>query len=113
MVARDLILAEYLDLPIHLAHISTHGAVDMIRRAKKRGVKVTCETCPHYFVLTDDACLGFNTYARVNPPLRRPEDVTAIIEGLRDGTIDMIATDHAPHHEDEKRLDQGAMGYRF
>ena len=113
MVARDLILAEYLDLPIHLAHISTHGAVDMIRRAKKRGVKVTCETCPHYFVLTDDACLGFNTYAMVNPPLRRPEDVTAIIEGLRDGTIDMIATDHAPHHEDEKDVpfDQANNGF--
>ncbi|HHX37295.1 MAG TPA: dihydroorotase, partial [Clostridiaceae bacterium] len=113
MVARDLILAEYLDLPVHLAHISTHTAVAMIRDAKQRGVKVTCETCPHYFVLTDDACLNFNTYARVNPPLRRPEDVKAIIAGLCDGTIDMIATDHAPHHEDEKDVpfDQANNGF--
>lgn len=113
MVARDLILAEYLDLPVHLAHISTKGAVEMIRQAKARGVKVTCETCPHYFVLTDDACLGFNTYARVNPPLRRPEDVEAIIEGLKDGTLDIIATDHAPHHADEKdcEFDQANNGF--
>lgn len=113
MVARDLILAEYLGLPVHLAHISTKGAVEMIRQAKARGVQVTCETCPHYFVLTDDACLGFNTYARVNPPLRRPDDVAAIIEGLKDGTLDMIATDHAPHHADEKdcEFDQANNGF--
>lgn len=105
MVARDIILAEYLDLPVHLAHISTKGAIRMIRRAKADGVKVTAETCPHYFCLTDDACLGFNTYARVNPPLRRPEDVEAVIEALKDGTLDMIATDHAPHHQDEKDVE--------
>lgn len=72
IVARDIVLAEYLNLKVHLAHVSTKGAVRLIREAKTRGVKVTCETCPHYFTLTDDACLGFNTLARVNPPLRRP-----------------------------------------
>ncbi len=102
MVARDIIIAQSLNLPVHLAHISTKGAVELIRRAKKDGVRVTAETCPHYFVLTDDACLGFNTYARVNPPLRRPEDRAAIIEGLKDHTLDIIATDHAPHHADDK-----------
>lgn len=105
MVARDLVLAEYLNLPIHIAHVSTKLAVDLIRDAKKRGVKVTCETCPHYFTLTDEAVFGFNTYAKVNPPLRGKEDVQAIIEGLKDGTIDVIATDHAPHHEDEKKIE--------
>ncbi len=112
MIARDIILAEYLELPVHICHVSTSSGVELIRQAKARGVKVTCETCPHYFTLTDDACLGFNTLARVNPPLRRPKDVAAIIEGLADGTIDIIATDHAPHHQDEKDLefDQAANG---
>ena len=105
MVARELILAEYTKVPIHIAHVSTELSVDLIRHAKKRGVKVTCETCPHYFVLTDEACAGFNTYAKVNPPLRAKKDVEAIIEGLKDGTIDVIATDHAPHHEDEKNIE--------
>ena len=105
MVARDIILAEYTKLPIHIAHVSTKLAVDLIREAKKRGVIVTCETCPHYFSLTDEAVYGFNTYAKVNPPLREKEDVQAIIQGLKDGTIDVIATDHAPHHEDEKRVE--------
>jgi len=105
MVARDLILAEYTNAPIHIAHVSTELSVDLIRNAKKRGVKVTCETCPHYFVLTEDACEGFNTLAKVNPPLRTQKDVDAIIEGLKDGTIDIIATDHAPHHIDEKNVE--------
>jgi len=105
MVARELILAEYTKVPIHIAHVSTELAVDLIRHAKKRGVKVTCETCPHYFVLTDEACSGFNTHAKVNPPLRTQKDVEAVIEGLKDGTIDVIATDHAPHHVDEKNVE--------
>ena len=105
IVMRNIQLAEYLRLPIHIAHVSTAGAVALIREAKARGVRVTAETCPHYFTLTDDACLGFNTLARVNPPLRRPEDVQAIIEGLMDGSLDMIATDHAPHHDDEKDVE--------
>ncbi|KNY26458.1 dihydroorotase [Pseudobacteroides cellulosolvens] len=108
MVARDLILAEYTNAPIHIAHVSTELSVDLVRNAKKRGVKVTCETCPHYFVLTEEACEGFNTLAKVNPPLRTGKDVNAIIEGLRDGTIDIIATDHAPHHIDEKNVEFAA-----
>lgn len=105
MVSRDLILAEYTKTPIHIAHVSTELSVDLIRNAKKRGVKVTAETCPHYFTLTEEACVGFNTLAKVNPPLRTKKDVEAVIEGLRDGTIDIIATDHAPHHVDEKNVE--------
>lgn len=105
MVSRELILAEYTKTPVHIAHVSTYLAVDLIRNAKKRGVKVTAETCPHYFSLTEDACDNFNTLAKVNPPLRTRKDVNAIIEGLKDGTIDIIATDHAPHHEDEKNVE--------
>ncbi len=105
MVSRDLILAEYTKIPVHIAHVSTELSVDLIRHAKSRGVKVTCETCPHYFTLTEEACEGFNTMAKVNPPLRTKKDVQAIIEGLKDGTIDIIATDHAPHHSDEKNVE--------
>ena len=77
----------------------------MIRDAKRRGVRITAETCPHYFTLTEEACLGFDTNAKMNPPLRTKEDVEAIQEGLRDGTIDLIVTDHAPHHQDEKEIE--------
>lgn len=105
MVARDLILSEYTGVPVHIAHVSTGLAVDLIRKAKARGVKVTAETCPHYFSLTEAACEGFNTLAKVNPPLRTQEDVEAVIEGLKDGTIDIIATDHAPHHPNEKNVE--------
>ena len=105
MVARDLILAEYANAPVHIAHVSTEMSVDLIRQAKKRGVKVTAETCPHYFALTDDACEGYNTNAKVNPPLGSGKDARAVIEGIKDGTIDIIATDHAPHHVDEKNVE--------
>jgi dihydroorotase len=105
MIARDLILAEYTKAAIHIAHVSTELGVDLIRNAKRRGVNVTAETCPHYFSLTDKACEGFNTNAKVNPPLRTQKDVDAIIEGLKDGTIDIISTDHAPHHIDEKNVE--------
>jgi len=105
MVSRELILAEYTKIPVHIAHVSTELSVDLIRHAKSRGVNVTCETCPHYFTLTEEACEGFNTLAKVNPPLRTQKDVEAIIEGLKDGTIDIIATDHAPHHQDEKNVE--------
>lgn len=105
MVSRDILLAEYTKAPIHIAHVSTELSVDLIRKAKKRGVRVTAETCPHYFSLTDSACENFNTLAKVNPPLRGEKDVNAVIEGLKDGTIDIIATDHAPHHEDEKNVE--------
>lgn len=105
MVARELILSEYLDIPIHIAHVSTALSVELIRNAKKRGVRVTCETCPHYFSLTEEACAGYDTNAKVNPPLRTARDVQAVIEGIADDTIDIIATDHAPHHIDEKRVE--------
>ncbi len=101
-IAREIILAEYLGLPVHIAHVSTGTGVDMIRQAKARNVPVTAETCPHYFTLTDDACMGYDTLAKMSPPLRTQKDVDAILEGLADGTIDMIVTDHAPHHDDEK-----------
>ncbi len=103
--ARDVLLAEYTAAPLHVAHVSTSGSVRIIREAKARGVKVTCETAPHYFTLTDDAVRGYNTNAKMNPPLREAADVVAIKEGLRDGTIDCIATDHAPHHLDEKDVE--------
>lgn len=105
MASRDIIVAEAEDKRVHIAHISTRGSVELVRQAKKRGVKVTCETCPHYFSLTEEACLGFNTNAKMNPPLRTADDVEAIKEGLKDGTIDAIVTDHAPHHIDEKNCE--------
>ena len=101
-IARDVLLAEEADASIHIAHVSTAASVDIIRSAKARGVKVTCETCPHYFAATDDEILSYNTNAKINPPLRSQADVDAIIAGIADGTIDAIATDHAPHHFDEK-----------
>lgn len=104
-VARDVYLAECTASPLHVAHISTAGSVRIIRNAKARGVKVSCETAPHYFSLTDDAVRGYNTNAKMNPPLRGAAAVAAIKEGLRDGTIDAIATDHAPHHLDEKDVE--------
>lgn len=108
MAARDIVVAEAENKRVHIAHVSTKGSVELIREAKKRGVKVTCETCPHYFTLTEEACEGYNTNAKMNPPLRTAEDVEAIKEGLRDGTIDCIVTDHAPHHADEKNCEFAA-----
>lgn len=102
MIARDIILSEYLDIPVHICHVSTKGGVRMIREAKARGVKVTCETCPHYFTLTDDMCADYDTNFKMHPPLRTEDHKQAIIEGIKDGTIDAIATDNAPHHADEK-----------
>ncbi len=102
MVARDIILAELTGASLHIAHVSTEGSVRLIRQAKARGVRVTAETCPHYFSITEGAVKEYDTHAKVNPPLRTRRDVDAIREGLSDGTIDVIATDHAPHHRDEK-----------
>lgn len=107
MAARDILVAEDVGGRVHIAHISTKGSVELVRQAKKRGVKVTCETCPHYFSLTEEECRGYNTNAKMNPPLRTAEDVEAIKEGLKDGTIDCIVTDHAPHHPDEKNCEFG------
>lgn len=105
MVARDVLLAELTGGHVHLCHVSTRGSVDLIRRAKERGVPVTAEATPHHFTLTADACIGYDTNAKMNPPLREPADVDAIREALRDGTIDAIATDHAPHHYEAKERD--------
>ncbi len=103
MVARNVSLAELTGARLHLAHISTVGSVRMVREAKQRGLKVTAEACPHHFTLTEEVVRGFNTFAKMNPPLRTWRDVQAIKEGLRDGTIDVIATDHAPHATQEKQ----------
>ncbi len=103
IVARDIMLAKLADARYHVAHISSKGAVELVRRAKAGGLKVSTEAAPHHFALTEEEVLGFNADAKMNPPLRTEEDRQAVIEGLRDGTIEVIATDHAPHHEDDKR----------
>ena len=105
MVARDLLLAEFTGAPLHIAHVSTAGAVRLIREAKARGVRVTAETAPHYFTLTDEAVRTFDTATKVYPPLRSAEDRAAIREGLRDGTLDVIASDHAPHARTDKEVE--------
>ncbi|MEK7242874.1 MAG: dihydroorotase, partial [Thermodesulfobacteriota bacterium] len=105
MVARDILLAEYTGAHLHIAHVSTAGAVRLIREAKARGVRVTAETAPHYFTLTDEAVRNFDTATKVYPPLRCAEDRDAVREGLRDGTIDVIASDHAPHARTDKEVE--------
>jgi len=105
MVARDILLAEYTGAHLHIAHVSTAGAVRLIREAKTRGVRVTAETAPHYFTLTDEALRTFDTATKVYPPLRGAEDRDAVREGLRDGTIDVIASDHAPHARTDKEVE--------
>lgn len=107
-IARDCMLAEYLDLPIHIAHVSTSMSVDIIKFFKDRGVKVTAETAPHYVTLTDEALGSFNTNTKINPPLRSEKDRLAIIEALKNGVLDAVATDHAPHHEREKAVEFNA-----
>ena len=111
-VSRDILIAEEVEGRLHLCHVSTKNSIEAIRSAKARGVKVTAETAPHYFSLTEKACEGYNTNAKMNPPLRDEEDVAAVIAALQDGTLDAIATDHAPHHRDEKELefDQASNG---
>jgi len=112
MVYRDLALADYTGCRLHLAHISTRESVNLIRQAKKRGCPVTAETAPHYFTLTEESVKDYNTNAKMNPPLRTREDRAAIIAAIKDGTIDVIATDHAPHSVLEKDIefDQAANG---
>lgn len=104
MVARDVILSKHFKAPIHIAHLSTRNSVEIIKRAKEEGVSVTAETCPHYFTLTEEAVSEYNTNAKVNPPLRTDKDKETIIEALKEGIIDVIATDHAPHNIDEKKV---------
>jgi dihydroorotase len=101
-IVRDILLAELTGGRIHLQHVSTRHGVDAIRRAKDRGLQVTGEASPHHLLLTDEAVDGYRTEAKMNPPLRSPGDRDAVQEGLLDGTLDMVATDHAPHHYDEK-----------
>ncbi|NTW06920.1 MAG: dihydroorotase, partial [Syntrophaceae bacterium] len=105
MTARDILIAEFTKSHVHIAHVSTKGSVRLIREAKKRGVKVTAETAPHYFTLTDEALQTYNTNLKVNPPLRSAADVAAIKEGLADGTLDAIVTDHAPHARTDKEME--------
>jgi dihydroorotase len=112
IVARDIMLAELTGGQYHVLHISTAEAVEEVRRAKARGLRVTCEAAPHHFTLTDEAVLEYRTFSKMNPPLRAERDRMAILEGLKDGTIDAIATDHAPHDQESKRvpLSQAAFG---
>ena len=105
LVARDVILAQLTDAHVHIAHLSTAGAVDAVRRARAEGVKVTCEVTPHHIALGDDAVQSFSTNLKMNPPLRSEQHRRAILEGIADGTVDAIATDHAPHHFDEKNVE--------
>ncbi len=112
MVQRDILLCQLTESRLHIAHLSTAGSVQLVREAKKRGLPVTAETAPHYFSLTEEAVVGFDTLAKVNPPLRTREDQQALVKGLKDGTIDAIASDHAPHSSLEKEVefDRAASG---
>jgi len=103
--ARDVMLSEFTGSRLHVAHVSTRGSVQIVRAAKARGVKVTAEATPHHFTLTEEAVRGYNTDAKMNPPLRTADDLAAVRDGLADGTLDAIATDHAPHHIDEKNVE--------
>ena len=105
MIARDILLTEYTKSRYHVAHMSTAGSVKLVREAKQKGIAVTCEVTPHHFTLTDDAVRSFDTNTKMNPPLRTRDDVEAIKEGLREGIVDVIASDHAPHSLDEKEVD--------
>ena len=111
MIARDIALSESLDIPVHICHVSSYSGVEIIRSAKKRGVKVTAETCPHYFILTDDIITSFDTNSKVNPPVREDRDRKAIIEGLKDGTLDCIVTDHAPHAIKDKQVEYNLAAF--
>ena len=111
IVARDLMIAKFTGARLHLCHISTKGSVELIRKAKKEGIRVTCETCPHYFYFNDDVLESFDANYKVNPPIRSEADRQAIIRGLKDGTIDCIATDHALHCQAEKELEFASAPY--
>src|SRR5438876_7045028 len=105
MVSRDLILAEMTGSKYHVAHLSTRRSLERVREAKSRGLRVTAEVTPHHFTLTDAAVADYDTNAKMNPPLRSSDDVAAVVEGIADGTIDAIASDHAPHHVNLKMLE--------
>ena len=111
IIAREIALAESLDVPVHICHVSTHSGVRLIRDAKKAGVKVTAETCPHYYAATDEIIKTFDTNTKVNPPIREEMDRQAVIEGLQDGTLDCIVTDHAPHHINDKNVEYNVAAF--
>ena len=105
MIARDILLTEYTNSRYHVAHMSTAGSVKLVREAKQKGIAITCEVTPHHFTLTDDAVRSFDTNTKMNPPLRTRDDVEAVKQGIREGSVDVIASDHAPHSLDEKEVD--------
>lgn len=111
IIAREISLAEELDVPVHICHVSTYSGVRMIRDAKKAGIKVTAETCPHYYSFTDEIIRTYDTNTKVNPPIREEIDKQAILEGLKDGTLDCIVTDHAPHHKDDKNVEYNLAAF--
>jgi len=111
IVARDILLAEYTGAHLHVAHISSAASIELVRRAKARGLKVSCEVTPHHFTLTDAAVVDYDANTKMNPPLRSQRDVDAVHEGLQDGTIDAIATDHAPHAPEEKDVEYQAAPF--
>ena len=111
MIARDICLAQSLDLPVHICHVSTYSGVQLIRAAKQNGVKVTAETCPHYYAVTDSIIESFDSNTKVNPPIREEIDRLAIVEGLKDGTLDCIVTDHAPHHDNDKNVEYNMAAF--
>lgn len=111
IIAREIALAESLDVPVHICHVSTFSGVRLIRDAKAAGVKVTAETCPHYFAATDDIITTFDTNTKVNPPIREEKDKQAILAALKDGTIDCIVTDHAPHHANDKDVEYNLAAF--
>ncbi len=111
MISREIALSESLDIPVHICHVSTYSGVEIIRSAKARGVKVTAETCPHYFILTDGIITSYNTFTKVNPPVREQRDVDEIIRGLQDGTLDCIVTDHAPHSLKDKQVEYNSAAF--
>ena len=111
IIAREISLAESLNVPVHICHVSTHSGVRLIRDAKKAGVQVTAETCPHYFMATDEIIRGFDTNTKVNPPIREEIDKQAVLQGLKDGTLDCIVTDHAPHHKNDKDVEYNLAAF--
>lgn len=111
IIAREIALAETLDAAVHICHVSTYSGVRLIRDAKRAGIKVTAETCPHYYAATDEIIRTYDTNTKVNPPIREEIDKQAILEGLKDGTLDCIVTDHAPHHADDKNVEYNVAAF--
>lgn len=111
MIARNILIAQSLNVPVHICHVSTYSGVQIIRDAKRGGAMVTAETCPHYYAVNDDIITSFDQNTKVNPPIREERDRLAILEGLKDGTIDCIVTDHAPHHANDKSVEYALAAF--